>query len=159
MLAVSQLQWLYHYMVHATNENHIDNTYNKYSLNRSKTLISRPKMRLFAIKAVLLQWNGILIMREPQSFNSTMELMSCDVLQFTAIYPKKKSSTPVMEWNSICWFDYDFLTQKVIKDVHHYNAIWHSMSRYVICCDNNFCKRVICKGQWALFLLLFIFVR
>ena len=29
-------------------------------------------------------------MREPQSFNSTMELMSCDLLQFIAMYHKKK---------------------------------------------------------------------
>ena len=29
-------------------------------------------------------------MRETQSFNSTMELKSCDLLQFTAIYQKKE---------------------------------------------------------------------
>ena len=36
------------------------------------------------------------------------------------------------------------LIQKVIKYIHHYNAIGHSMRWYVICCDNNFCKRVVC---------------
>lgn len=36
-------------------------------------------------------------MREPQSFNSTMEFMSCDLPQFIAMYHKKKSSTPAME--------------------------------------------------------------
>ena len=45
-----------------------------------------------------------------------------------------------------CLSDYESLIQKVIKDVHHYNAIWHSMRRYVICCDHNFCKRVVCKS-------------
>ena len=57
-------------MVHTSKENHMDNSYNKDGLNRSWTQISRPKMRLFAIKAVLLQGIGILIMREPQSFHS-----------------------------------------------------------------------------------------
>ena len=51
-------------MVHTSEENHMDNSYNKDGLNRSWTQISRPKMRLFAIKAVLLQGIGILIMRE-----------------------------------------------------------------------------------------------
>ena len=29
-------------------------------------------------------------MRDPQSLNSTLEFMSCDLLQFTAIYQKKE---------------------------------------------------------------------
>ena len=33
-------------------------------------------------------------------------------------------------------FDYKYLIQKVIIDVHHYNAIGRSMRRYVICCNN-----------------------
>ena len=40
---------------------------------------------------------------------------------------------------------YKTLIQKVIKDVHHYNAIGHSVRRNVICCNNYFCKRVVCK--------------
>ena len=37
-------------------------------------------------------------------------------------------------------FDYKYLIQKVIIDVHHYNAIGRSMRRYVICCNNYFVK-------------------
>lgn len=84
-------------MVHTSKENHMDNSYNKDGLNRSWTQISRPKMRLFAIKAVLLQGIGILIMREPQSFNSTMELASFDLLQFITMYHKKR--VPLLLWN------------------------------------------------------------
>lgn len=36
-------------------------------------------------------------MREPQSFNSTMELASFDQLQFIIIYHKKR--VPLLQWN------------------------------------------------------------
>ena len=36
-------------------------------------------------------------MREPQSFNSTMELASFDLLQFIAMYHKKR--VPLLLWN------------------------------------------------------------
>ena len=111
MLAVSQLQWLYHYMVHANNENYMDNTYNKHNSNRSKTLISRPKMRLFAIKAVLLQWNGILIMRETHtSFVLSRFLYLQLVLKQSKSFYRKPYS-----WAHISGFCFPLLCE-LIKD-------------------------------------------
>lgn len=68
-LIYSKLQRLYKYFVHTNNEYYIDYTYNKHGLNCSKTLFFRPKMKLFAIKAVPLQQNGNLIARDIHQSN------------------------------------------------------------------------------------------
>ena len=83
-------------------------------------------------------------MRETHSFNYTMEFMSCDLLQFIAMYQKKEFHS-CYGMKLYLLLDYELLIQKVIKNIYHYNTIGHSMRWYVICCDNNFCKRVVCK--------------